>query len=48
MPNDIQYKGVKDAKDNLKVEEFDPSNLENIDMAFYDFVNDNLRITRIY
>ena len=42
MPNDIQYKGVKDAKSNLKVEEFDPSNLENIDMAFYDFVNDKM------
>ena len=42
MPNDIQYKGVKDAKNNLKVEEFDPSTLENIDMAFYDFVNDKM------
>ena len=45
MPSDIQYKGVKDAKSNIKVEEFDPSTLETIDMAFYDFVNNTMNVS---
>tara|TARA_R110000824_G_scaffold197409_1_gene380815 strand:- start:233 stop:1144 length:912 start_codon:yes stop_codon:yes gene_type:complete len=42
MPNDNQYKGVKDAKQNIKVEEIQPSTLETIDMAFYDFVDERM------
>ena len=42
MPDDIQYKGVKGAKNNIKVEEIQPSTLETIDMAFYDFVNERM------
>ena len=46
MPSDddknIQYKGVKDAKENIKVEEIQPSTLETIDMAFFDFVDNKM------
>lgn len=43
MPSDnIQYKGVKNAKENLKSGEFQPSTLETIDMAFYDFVDNKM------
>lgn len=46
MPNDddknIQYKGVKDAKNNIHVEEIEPSTLETIDIAFYDFINNKV------
>lgn len=42
MPDNPQYKGVKNASDNLSVEEIQPSDLENIDFAFYDFVNDKM------
>ena len=41
-PSDNQYKGVKNAKDNIKVEEIQPATLETIDMAFYDFINDTM------
>ena len=40
MPSDDnQYKGVKNAKDNIKVEEMIPSTLETVDMAFYNFID---------
>jgi len=42
MPSDDQYRGVKNAKQNIKSEEIQPSTLETIDMAFYDFVNDKM------
>mgnify|MGYP003657514069 FL=1 len=42
MPNNPQYKGAKDASENLSVEEIQPSNLENIDFAFYDFINNKM------
>lgn len=43
MPSDDnQYKGVEDAKKNIKVEEIQPSTLETVDMAFYDFINDKM------
>lgn len=37
-PN-IRYKGVENAAANLSTEEIEPSTLENIDFAFYDFIN---------
>jgi len=39
MPDNPEYKGVENAKDNISVEEIQPSNLENIDFAFFDFVD---------
>mgnify|MGYP003111109425 FL=1 len=46
MPSDDtknpQYKGVENASDNLKVEEVEPSTLETIDYAFYDFINETM------
>ena len=42
MPSDNQYKGVKNATSNIKVEEISAATLETIDMAFYDFVNDKM------
>ena len=42
MPDNPQYKGVKNAEDYLNSEEFQPSTLENIDFAFFDFINDKM------
>ena len=42
MPDNPQYKGVENAKDNISVEEIQPSNLENIDFAFFDFVDSKM------
>ena len=41
------YTGVEDASDAISVEEIQPSTLETVDYAFYDFMNDtmNLRAT---
>lgn len=43
MPSDDtknpRYRGVDNANKNLKVEEIEPSTLETIDYAFYDFVD---------
>ena len=44
MASDEQYKGVKNAKENIKIEEIEPSNLETIDYAFYDFIDTTMRI----
>ena len=42
MPSDDQYKGVEGAKDNLKSKEIQPSTLETIDTAFFDFINNKM------
>ena len=42
MPSSDQYRGVKNAEDNISVEEIQPSTLENIDFAFFDFINDKM------
>ena len=42
MPDNSQYKGVKNASGNISVEEIQPSNIENIDFAFYDFVDSKM------
>ena len=42
MPSDDQYRGVKGAKNNLKSEEIQPSTLETIDTAFFDFINNKM------
>jgi len=42
MPDNPQYKGVENAEDYLNSEEFQPSTLENIDFAFFDFINDKM------
>ena len=42
MPSNDQYRGVEDAGQNISVEEIEPSTLENIDFAFFDFVNDKM------
>ena len=39
MPSNDQYRGVEDAEQNISVEEIQPSTLENIDFAFFDFIN---------
>jgi hypothetical protein len=40
MPRSDQYKGVPNAHSNVSIEEIEPSTLETIDLAFYDFIND--------
>ncbi len=42
MASDDQYKGVEDTENNISVEEIEPSTLENIDFAFFDFINDKM------
>jgi len=42
MPSNDQYKGVENADKNISVEEIQPSTLENIDFAFFDFVNNKM------
>ena len=42
MPSENQYRGVENADKNTSVEEIQPSTLENIDFAFFDFVNDKM------
>lgn len=39
MPDNPQYRGSETAKDNVSIEEIQPSTLENIDFAFFDFIN---------
>jgi len=42
MASSEQYRGVENAEEKLSVEEIQPSNLENIDFAFFDFINDKM------
>lgn len=42
MPDNPQYRGSEDAEQNVSVEEIQPSTLENIDFAFFDFINDKM------
>tara|TARA_R100001440_G_scaffold75556_1_gene103093 strand:- start:621 stop:1523 length:903 start_codon:yes stop_codon:yes gene_type:complete len=42
MASSDQYKGVENAEENISVEEIQPSTLENIDFAFFDFINDKM------
>ena len=42
MESSDQYKGVENADSNISVEEIEPSTLENIDFAFFDFINDKM------
>lgn len=42
MPDNPQYRGSEEAEKNVSVEEIQPSTLENIDFAFFDFVNDKM------
>ncbi len=42
MPSNDQYKGVENPEQNISVEEIQPSTLENIDFAFFDFINDKM------
>ena len=42
MADNSQYKGAEEAKKNVSVEEIQPSTLENIDFAFFDFINDKM------
>ena len=42
MADNSQYKGAEEAKENVSVEEIQPSTLENIDFAFFDFINDKM------
>ena len=42
MPDNPQYRGVENAEGNASVEEIQPSTLENIDFAFFDFINDKM------
>tara|TARA_R110000824_G_scaffold202891_3_gene387128 strand:- start:352 stop:1278 length:927 start_codon:yes stop_codon:yes gene_type:complete len=43
-PDDYGYTGVADANQIISVTEIEPSTLETIDFAFYDFVNDNMSL----
>ena len=47
MPSSDQYKGVENAEENISVEEIEPSTLENIDFAFFDFINDKMNSSAI-
>ena len=42
MPVDYKYTGVPDANNIIDEQLIEPSGFENIDHAFYDFVNDSL------
>lgn len=42
MPNNPRYRGVEKADENLSVEEIQPSTLETIDFALFDFINDKM------
>ena len=42
MPDNPQYKGTESADQNVSMEEIEPSTLENIDFAFFDFINDKI------
>ena len=44
MPDKPQYRGVDNADENVSVEEIQPSTLENIDFAFFDFINNTRRL----
>ena len=43
-PKDYSYTGVEDANDVLSDTLIEPSNLETIDFAFYDFINEKMDI----
>jgi len=47
MPDNPQYRGVENADQNISVEEIQPSTLENIDFAFFDFINDKMNNSAI-
>lgn len=42
MPDNPQYRGSENPDQNISVEEIQPSTLENIDFAFFDFINDKM------
>lgn len=42
MPDNPRYRGVENADQNISVEEIQPSTLENIDFAFFDFINEKM------
>lgn len=42
MASNDQYRGVENADKNVSVEEIQPSTLENIDFAFFDFINEKM------
>jgi len=44
MPPDYDYTGVENANKIISEEEIQPSTLETIDYAFYDFLNDKLNL----
>ena len=44
MPVDYSYTGIENANDVIHEVEIEPSNLETIDFAFYDFVNEEMNI----
>jgi len=44
MPVDYTYTGIKNADTKISEVSIDPSNLETIDFAFYNFVNDKMNI----
>jgi hypothetical protein len=43
-PDDYDYTGVEDANKIISVQEIEPSTLETIDYAFYDFMNNNMNL----
>ena len=43
-PDDYSYTGVENANDVLKDVSIEPSDLETIDFAFYDFINEKMDI----
>jgi hypothetical protein len=44
MAVDYKYTGIEDANSKISEVSIEPSNLETIDFAFYDFVNDKMNI----
>ena len=42
MPDKPQYRGSDTAEGKVSIEEIQPSTLENIDFAFFDFVNEKM------
>jgi hypothetical protein len=44
MPHDYEYTEVDDANKIISITEIQPSTLETVDYAFYDFVNDNMNL----
>ena len=44
MPVDYSYTGIENANDVIHEVEIEPSNLETIDFAFYDFINEKMNL----